>query len=173
MGAPPRRVVVGRIVKPHGTKGELVIEVMSDAPGRFARGSKLEAGDLEGARKTLTIHSTRDDRGRLLVRFAQVPDRDAADAVRGLLLSIPSGDAAPLPDGAYYDWQLEGLSVEDEDGHPLGTLARVEQGTGQDRWVVKTDDGEVQVPAVEEFVRRVDLEGGKIVLHLIPGLFDE
>jgi 16S rRNA processing protein RimM len=172
MGDPPARVVVGRIVKPHGIKGELVVEVLSDAAERFARGSKLQAGDPDGERKTLTVRSTRDDRGRLLVRFAEVRDRDAADAARGLLLSIAREDVAALPEGTFYDWQLEGLAVEDEDGRRLGALARVEQGIGQDRWVVDTGRGEVQVPAVEEFVRRVDLEGGKIVLHLIPGLFD-
>jgi 16S rRNA processing protein RimM len=175
MGDPPARIVVGRIVKPHGIQGEVVVEVLSDAAERFARGSTFEAGDpaadSEGARRTLTVGSTRDDRGRLLIRFAEVRDRAAAEAARGLLLSIAHDDAAPLPEGTFYDWQLEGLDVEDEDGGRLGTLARVEPAPAQDLWVVDTGDGEVMVPAVDEFVRRVDLERGKIVLHVIPGLF--
>ena len=175
MGDPPARIVVGRIVKPHGIRGELVVEVLSDAAERFARGAVLEAGDpqadSEGIRRTMTVRSTRDDRGRLLVHFAEVRDREAADAARGLLLSIARDDAAPPPEGTFYDWQLEGLAVEDEDGRRLGTLARVEQAPAQDLWVVDTGDGEVMVPAVDEFVRRVDLEGSRIVLHVIPGLF--
>jgi 16S rRNA processing protein RimM len=171
VGDPPERVVVGRIVKPHGINGELVVLVLSDAPERFARGSRLEAGDPEGERMPVTVRSTRDDRGRLLVRFYQVPDRAGADALRGALLSISRTDAAPPPEGAYYDWQLEGLEVVDEDGAPLGRLARVLEGAASDLWVVDTGEREVMVPAVEEFVRRVDLESGRIVVHVIPGLF--
>jgi 16S rRNA processing protein RimM len=175
MGDPPARIVVGRIVKPHGVQGEVVVEVLSDAAERFARGSTLEAGDpaadSKGARRTLTVGSTRDDRGRLLVRFSEVRDRAEADAARGLLLSIARDDVAAPPEGHFYDWQLEGLAVEDEDGRRLGTFSRVEQAPAQDLWVVDTGDGEVMVPAVDEFVRRVDLEGGRIVLHVIPGLF--
>jgi 16S rRNA processing protein RimM len=172
MGEAPERLVVGRIVKPHGLKGELIVEVLSDAPDRFARGSKLEAGDPDGERRRLTVRATRDDRGKLLVRFNQVPDRTAADALRGALLSIARAEAAPPPEGSYYDWQLEGLEVVDEDGAKLGRLVRVMTGAASDHWVVDTGSEEVLVPAVEEFVRRVDLEGGRIVLHVIPGLFE-
>lgn len=171
MGGPPERIVVGRIVKPHGVNGELLVEVLSDATERFARGSRLDAGDPGGTRRPLTVRATRDDRGRLLVRFAEVRDRSAAEAVRGLLLSIPRDEVAPLPEGAYYDWQLQGLTVEDENGRPLGRLVRVDRAPAQDLWVVDTGSGEVMVPAVDEFVRRVDLEGARIVLHVIPGLF--
>jgi len=171
MGEPPERVVVGRIVKPHGLDGELIVEVLSQASDRFARGSRLEAGDPDGERSTLTVRSTRDDRGRLLVCFAQVADRNAAEDLRGALLSIDRADAAPAAEGAYYDWQLESLDVLDEEGTRLGRMARVLEGSASDLWVVDTGTAEVMVPAVPEFVRLVDLEGGRIVLHVIPGLF--
>jgi 16S rRNA processing protein RimM len=171
----PDRIVVGRIVKPHGVLGEVVVQVLTDVRERFARGARLEAGDPAGGpgveRRTLTVRSTRDDRGRLLVRFAQVSDRTAADALRGALLSIGGAEAARPPDGAYYAWQLEGLDVVDEAGAPLGRLAHVLAGAASDLWVVDTGSAEVMVPAVPEFVRRVDLEGGRIVMHVIPGLF--
>jgi 16S rRNA processing protein RimM len=89
-----------------------------------------------------------------------------------VLLSIAREEAAPLEDGMYYEWQLEGLTVVDEGGRAVGTFARVLEGGGGDLWVVDTGDKEVLVPAVEEFVRRVDLEGGRIVVHVIPGLFE-
>ena len=171
MGDPPERLVVGRIIKPHGTRGELLVEVLSDFPDRFAPGSPLEAGDPEGRRTSLTVASTRNDRGRNLVSFAEVQDRDAAESLRGTLLSIDRRDATPLGEGTYYEWQLEGLEVVDEDGRRLGTFARVLEGGGGDLWVVDTGEEEVLVPAVEEFVRRVDLEQGRIVVHVIPGLF--
>ncbi len=171
MGEAPERLVVGRIVKPHGVRGEMLVEVLSDAPDRYAPGARLEAGDPAGARRPLTVRATRNDRGRSLVTFEEVSDRDAADALRGALLSIARDDAAPLEEGVYYEWQLEGLDVFDEDGKRLGTFARVLEGGGGDLWVVDTGEKEVMVPAVDEFVRRVDLESGRIVVHVIPGLF--
>jgi len=171
LDAPPERIVVGRIVKPHGINGELVVQVLTDSPERFARGARVEAGDPDGERRTLTIRATRQDRGRLLVRFREVPDRTAADSMRGALLSIAGRDVAPPPEGEFYPWQLEGMEVVGEDGARLGLLARVLEGAASDLWVVDTGSGEVLVPAVPEFVRRVDLETKSIVIHVIPGLF--
>jgi 16S rRNA processing protein RimM len=173
VGEPPERLVVGRVIKAHGVRGEVVVEVLSEVPERFARGSKVEAGELDGDRRRLTVRATRSDRGKLLVAFAEVRDRDAADALRGGLLSIDASQAAPPGTGSYYPWQLEGLAVVDEDGVTLGRLARVEEGAASDFWIVDTGAGEVMVPAVDEFVRRVDLEVRRIVVHTIPGLFDE
>ena len=172
MGSAPERIVVGRIVKPHGTTGEVVVEVLSDAPDRFAAGTRLEAGDLDGKRSPLTVRKARNDRGRLLVTFTQVSDRAAAERVRGALLSIPAADVAPPSEGTYYEWQIRGLEVVDEEGRGLGTLDRVIERAGNDVWVIDTGDGEAMVPAVEEFIRSVDLETRKIVVHVIPGLFE-
>ena len=172
MGEAPARLVVGRLVKPHGVRGEMVVEVLSDAPDRFAPGAHIEAGDPDGELRGLTVRATRNDRGRSLVTFDEITDRDAAEELRGALLSISARDAAQLDEGTYYEWQLEGLEVVDEDGRKLGTFARVLEGGGGDLWVVDTGDGEVMIPAVEEFVRRVDLESGRIVVHVIPGLFE-
>lgn len=168
----PDRLVVGRIVRPHGLRGELVVEVLSDAPNRFSDGAVLDAGDPAGERVSLTIAASRVDRGRLLVRFAEVPDRTAAERLHGSLLSIAGGEAATPAEGEYYAWQLEGLEVVDESGRRLGILSRVMERAGNDLWVVEGESGEALVPAVDEFIRRVDLEAGRVVVHVIPGLFD-
>ena len=172
MGEAPARLVVGRLVKQHGVRGEMLVEVLSDAPDRYAPGARVDAGDPDGPRRTLTVRATRNDRGRSLVTFEEVADRADAETLRGALLSIDRNDAAPLEEGMYYEWQLEGLTVVDEDGATLGTFARVLEGGGGDLWVVDTGEREVMVPAVDEFIRRVDLEGGRIVVHVIPGLFE-
>lgn len=164
--------MVGRIVKAHGTDGEVLVEVLSDAPDRFAPGARLEAGDLDGERRTLKVHRSRVDRGKLLVAFTGIRTRDEAAAVRGSLLSIAAADVAPPPEGTYYEWQIVGLDVVDQDGKPLGMLDRVDERAGNDLWVVDTGHGEVMVPAVEEFIRSVDLDARKVVVQVIPGLFE-
>jgi len=116
VGSTPERLVVGRIAKLHGLNGEVVVEVLSDAPDRFARGSKVQAGDPDAATRTLTVSTARVHQNRLLVRFYEVPDRSTAEPLHGALLSIAASDAAPLPEGRYYSWQLEGLEVVDEEG---------------------------------------------------------
>lgn len=168
----PDRIVVGRIVKAHGTAGEVLVEVLSDAPDRFAPGARVEAGELEGERRSLTVRTSRVDRGKLLVSFQGIKTRDQAAAVRGSLLSIAAADVAPPPEGTWYEWQIVGLDVVDENGERLGELVRVDERAGNDLWVVDTGHGETQVPAVEEFVRSVDLDTKRIVVRVIPGLFE-
>ena len=172
MGGPPERIVVGRIVKSHGIRGEVVVESLTDSPDRFHVGARFEATTLEGPPRALKVRSVRDDRGRLLVRFAETPDRTAADSFRGAFLTIAGVAAAPLPEGSYYPWQLEGLDVVDEDGVRLGRLARVDRSAASDLWVVDADGHEVLVPAVPEFIRDVDLDARRVVVHVIPGLFE-
>jgi 16S rRNA processing protein RimM len=172
VGSAPERVVVGRIVKPHGTDGEVLVEVLSDAPDRFAPGARMEAGDPDGDRIPVVVQQSRRDRDRLLVSFSRVTDRDAAAGLRGKLLSIPASDAAPPAEGAYYEWQIVGLEAFDEDGVRLGTIRGVVERAGNDLWVIDTGHGESMVPAVEEFIRSVDLDAGRIVIHVIPGLFE-
>jgi 16S rRNA processing protein RimM len=169
----PERLVVGRIVSLHGLRGECVVEVLSDAPERFAPGSRLGVGDPDAAVRMLTVATARRDRRRLLVRFAEASDRDAAEAFRGLLLSIPAMEAKTPAPGAYYPHQLEGLVVRDPEGALLGTLADVLANPANDIWVVRTAAGrDVLVPAVKEFVRGVDLDAGVIVVAPIEGMFD-
>jgi len=172
VGSAPERVVVGRIVKAHGTAGEVLVEVLSDAPDRFEAGATMDAGDPGGEHKPLTVRRSRRDRDRLLVSFAGVRNRDQAGALRGLLLSIPGADAAPPAEGAFYEWQIVGLAAVDEDGASLGRVVRIDERAGNDLWVIDTGNGETLVPAVAEFIRSVDLEAGTVVIHVIPGLFE-
>lgn len=169
----PSRLVVGRIVTAHGIRGECAVEVLSDAPERFERGAVLGAGDPDGDVSTLTVEKARQHQKKLLVKFREVPDRNGAEALRGVLLSIPASEAKAPAEGSYYPHQLEGLRVVDEDGGILGQLQEVLSTKANDIWVVRTPQGKrVMVPAVDEFVRAVDLEARRIVLAPIGGMFD-
>lgn len=169
---PGERLVVGRIATAHGIRGEVVVEVHSDAPDRFAPGAVVELESPSGP-QTLTVKKSRPHQGRLLVLFAEVPDRNGAEALRGRWLTIDAADAAPLPEGLFYPHEIEGFSVVDQAGAALGTLDEILENPAHDIWVVRTADGRaVMVPAVDEFVRGVDPDAHTITLSPIGGMFD-
>jgi 16S rRNA processing protein RimM len=173
-------VVVGRIGKPHGIHGELSVELRTDEPDRrFAVGATLGAqtprGTVpQGANRpaTLTVRSTRWHQSRLLVRFEEVGDRTAAEGLRGLvLLTHVDADEAPEDPEEYYDHQLVGLRVLTTAGEPVGEVAQVIHGAGQDLLAVHAADGrEVLVPFVSQLVPEVDVPGGRLSVVDQPGL---
>ena len=161
-------VVVGRIGRAHGIKGEVSVELRTDEPDRrFAVGQRLTAGP-----RTLTIASTRRHQGRLLVRFEQTPDRTAAEQLGGVLLEAEVDPAStPEVDDEFYDHQLVGLAVRTRD-REVGHVIAVQHLPEQDLLVVDTGGREVLVPFVSELVPEVDLEAGHVVVADRPGLLD-
>ena len=167
--------LVGVAVRTHGLRGELVVEVHTDSPDeRFAPGASLIAQRPGAPAGTLTVESARPHSGRLLVRFVEAPDRDAAEALRGTRLLVPA-DAIPPPedDEEFHVHQLEGLRAELEDGSVVGTVREVLHGPGGDLLVlVRADRSEALVPFVTAIVPTVDLAGGRLVLTPPEGLLD-
>ena len=168
-------VVVGRIGKPHGIRGEVTLDLRSDEPDRrFAVGARLRAEAPRGvaaAPRTLTVATTRWHQQTLLVRFEELADRTAAEAARGLVLhATVDGDERPEDPEEFYDHQLVGLAVHDLDGTHLGVVASVTHGA-QDLLVVRTPEGrEGLVPFVAALVPEVDLDAGRVVVADRPGL---
>ena len=175
-GRPDVDVVVGRIGKPHGLRGEVTVDVRTDEPERrFARGSTLRAEPPPGSASSLrqvTVAGSRWHQSVLLLRFEEVPDRAAAESARGIVLraSIPA-DASPDDPDEYYDHQLVGLAAYDEEGTALGTVAGLVHGGAQDLLRITTPDRrEALVPFVKALVPEVDLAGGRVVIADRPGL---
>jgi 16S rRNA processing protein RimM len=168
-------VVVGRVGKPHGLRGEVTVEVRTDEPDRrFAAGTTVRAERPRGPSApwpALTVVATRWHQSTLLVRFAEVGDRTAAESARGLLLhaSVPADEAPQDPD-EFYDHQLVGLVADDLDGRRLGEVTAVLHGA-QDLLQISTPDGrDALVPFVTALVPEVDLAGGRVVVADRPGL---
>lgn len=165
------RVVVGRIGRAHGIKGELTVDVRTDEPERrFAAGTALVAGD-----RTVVVAAARNHSGRLLLRLEGVADRTAAEALHGRVLEIDiDPDDEPDEDDAYYDHQLVGLRVHDHHGADVGTVTEVLHLPEQDLLSVDLDDGArgVLVPFVTALVPDVDLAAGLVRLADVPGLLD-
>lgn len=172
------QVVVGRVVKPHGIRGELTVEVRTDSPEeRFVPGAVLTARSRGGSTRSLTVAAVRPHGGRLLVRFTEVPDRSAAEEVRGVSLLVDADDLPPIDDpDEFYDHELEGLRVELADGTVVGTVREVVHSPGGELLSVDIEESdtrrEVLVPFVTAIVPRVDVAGGRIVLDPPDGLLD-
>ncbi|RBM05020.1 ribosome maturation factor RimM [Streptomyces sp. PT12] len=166
-------LVVARIGRAHGIKGEVSVELRTDEPEtRLAPGAVLATDPA--AVGPLTIESGRVHSGRLLLRFAGVGDRTAAEALRNTLL-IAEVDPEELPDDPeeFYDHQLIGLDAVTGDGAAVGTVTEVAHLPGQDLLVVERPDGEeALIPFVGEIVPEVDLAGGRLVVTPPPGLLD-
>ncbi len=169
-------VVVGRVGRPHGIRGEVTIEVRTDEPGhRFADGAVLRAEPPRGSAsplRALSVAGSRWHRSTLLVRFDELPDRDTAEAARGILLfaTVDVADSPADPD-EFYAHQLVGLAAYDEQGTHLGEVSALVRGGAQDLLTVRTPDGrEALVPFVKALVPEVDLAGGKVVVADRPGL---
>jgi 16S rRNA processing protein RimM len=165
------RVTVGRIGRPHGLRGEVVVGVRTDEPDlRFAVGAKIDA-DQHG---TLTVGTVRWHSGQLLVSFVGTTDRTAAAGLGGVWLSVDTSTLPPTSDpDEFRDHELIGLSVRTVSGVPVGVVSDVLHH-GQDLLVVKAAGagGEYLVPFVAALVPEVDLVAGVVVIDPPSGLLD-
>ena len=164
-------VTAGLVGRAHGVRGEVNIEVRTDeVERRFASGAVLytEAG------AALTVARARNASGRLIVAFDEVPDRNAAEALRGseLLARVPA-DEAPSGAEEYFDRQLVGLKVRDAAGVASGTVREIMHAPAQDILVIDTPDGERLVPFVAALVPTVDLGDGYLQLADVGGLLSD
>jgi 16S rRNA processing protein RimM len=160
-------VVVGRIMKPHGIGGELAVENRSDNPARWDPGSVVFLGDG----RSLTVAAARPHSGRLLVSFAGINDRIAADGYRGQLLMVPESWLPVLGPGEWWPSQLIGCRVLTDRGGELGQIADVIPNPANDLWVALDDEGtETLIPALQDLLIDVDVEGKRIVVRAVPGL---
>jgi 16S rRNA processing protein RimM len=167
------QLVIGQIVRPHGVRGEVVVEVTTDEPAsRYLAGAALVTDPV--ATGPLTIESVRPHQGRLIVAFDGVLDREGAEALRGVRLCVDSADLPPPEDpDEYHDFQLVGLAAVDEAGTALGEVVGVEHGPAADLLVLGRPDGRRSlVPFVRAIVPTVDLAARRVVLTPPEGLLD-
>ena len=164
-------LVVGRIGRPHGVRGEVSVDVRTDDPDqRYAPGTVL-TGDP--SRRALTVVSSRWHHGRLLVLFEGSVGREGAEALRGELLVVDSATAGSTEPGEYWDHQLVGLGVVRRDGSRVGEIIEVIHLPGSEVLAVRRENGgEALIPFVEAIVPIVDLEAGHVVIDPPDGLLE-
>lgn len=168
----PRSVVVGRVIRPHGVLGELLVEELSDVASRFAPGSELFLKDAGGEDRRLRILAAQPQGARLRVRFAEIEDRSAAEGLRGRWLEVPRESVPRAADGQYYFFELLGCLCRDRSAGPLGAVIDVREDGGG--LLLEVSDGErrVLIPFVRAYLRRADMAEGELEFDLPEGLIE-
>jgi 16S rRNA processing protein RimM len=165
------QVVVARIGKAHGLRGEVTVQVLTDSPdGRFVPGTTF--GTQPAAVGPLVLRSARDHNGTLLLGFEHTDDRSGAESLRGVnLLGDPAEDDDD--EDTWYERDLVGLRAVTRGGDEVGEVAGLQPRPSQDLLVIRLTDGrEVLVPFVSAIVPQVDVPGGRVVLDPPGGLLE-
>jgi 16S rRNA processing protein RimM len=168
---------VGRLLKAHGLKGAIKLELYTDDPAlRFVPGSvyTLQVPDESPwVGKTVTLKELKWYNDQAVVFLEGIDDRDAAESlVKAILWIDEDQDSRPIEEDAWYDYQLIGLTVR-RNGHAVGAISRVDHFPAQDLLIIDTGDSEVLVPFVKAIVTGVDIEAGTMDIDPPIGLFED
>jgi len=173
VSAPPAYLVIGRIGRPHGLRGEVKVQPETDFPDRFDQLRRVYLiGDEGGSTvpPAVEVEGVRRHGPTVLVKLAGTDSPEAARTLAGLRVAVPWEERMPLPPGAFYVSEIVGLRVRAPDGTPLGRVAEVVRTAAHDLYRVEGPSGEIMLPATREIIRAVDLQTGEIVAALPPGM---
>lgn len=167
----PGFLVVGRLLKPHGLKGELVMKIFTDFPERLVQGVIVFVGEQHTPH---TIRGARSHKDSLLLQFEGIYDRTAAEHLKKQWVRVRKDDRPELPPGEYYHHELIGLTVVSEEGQTLGVVREIITTGANDVLIVKhAEEKEHLIPTTIEVLVNVDHQVGKIIIKIIPGLLSE
>jgi 16S rRNA processing protein RimM len=169
---PEEFVLVGRIARTHGIRGDVIVNPETDfVADRFVEGRVLHL-EMPGRSELITIDSVRFHQGRPIIGFAGVDTMDAAEALLGAELKVPEAELPPLPAGTYYRHDLVGCEVTDTKGQAIGRVTSVDGPMERSRLVIAGPRGEVMVPMVGGICVRIDPDAKVIVVDPPAGLLD-
>jgi 16S rRNA processing protein RimM len=167
----PVFIAIGRLRRPHGVRGEIVMEVLTEFPERVRVGKTVYIGD---DRRPLRISSRRNHQSNLLLAFQERGTPESIEELRNQLVFVKAEDLPPLPEGDYYHHQLIGLRVLAEAGATLGVIIDLLETGSNDVLVIRSPNGpEILLPATDETILEVDLAAGQMRVHLLPGILPD
>lgn len=169
---PAGPVVVGRVARPHGLAGEVVVDPLTDFPERFRAGLELLLVDPSGATRETRVTAVRWHQGRPLLKLSGVESLEAAEPLRGQDLAVPADRLAERPDGFVFHFEIEGCDAVGIDGRSLGRVEALGDVAGRPMLTLSTPSGPRDVPFVEGIVVSVDLGARRVVLDPPLGLLD-
>lgn len=164
----PVFLVVGRLQRPHGLKGEILMGVLTDFPERLQPNVTVYVGEQH---QPYQLQSQRHHNKGLLVCFAEFGTREGVAALTNKEVFVRADDRPKLPEGQYYRHQLIGLKVMTDEGEVLGNLVEILDTGANDVYVVRRESAkDVLLPAIDEVVLGIDLKAGEIRVHLLDGI---
>jgi 16S rRNA processing protein RimM len=166
----PRFLTVGEVVRPHGIRGEIKVQILTDFPDRFQLLEEVYIGNEGAEPHPYLLERCRYHQGFAILKLRGCNDRTAAEMLRGQLVQIPVELAMPLGEDEYYAFQLLGLAVQTTSGEYLGSVTEVLDTGANDVYVVQGPKGEVLLPAIDGVIRDIDLETRCITIVLLDGL---
>ena len=158
-------IAIGQILAPWGVKGKLKVEVVTDFPERFSPQATIYIN-----RQPMAIDSTEWHRGKAIIKLNTVDSIEEAQKLRGQPVEIPHSQLYSLPEGQYYHFQLIGLEVWTTQGELLGNITEILTAESNDNYVVKGGEGKILIPAIEDVVKSIDLNKGRVIIEAIQGL---
>ncbi len=161
----PEFITIGEIIAPSGTRGSLKVEVITEFPQRFAPSSKVYIN-----RQPMTIDSCIWRKGKALIKLHTIDNIKDAEKLRGQPVEIHHRQLKPLPEGQYYHFQLIGLEVWTTQGELLGNVTEILTSESNDTYVVQGAKGEALIPAIEDVIKSINLDEGRITIEPIEGL---
>ena len=166
-------ILVARAVRARGLKGEIVADLLTDFPERFAAIKQFVCLDQTGRKSVITLEDYWFQQGRVILKLAGVNDVDTASEFSGCEFGLPESERVQLPAGEFYDWELEGCLVSTIDGEQLGQVREIMRTGGVDTLVIAgTKVEDYLVPLAEPIIISVDTTAKAIVIDPPEGLLD-
>ncbi len=164
----PLYLSVGFLRRPHGVRGEIIMDLHTDFPERLRKGRKLFVGEEH---KPLSVEQVRAHGNGVLIKFKTIETPEDAGQLRNQWVYAAMKDLPPLPEGQHYQHELLGMNVVDENGNPLGALSEIMETGANDVYVVKDDSGkELLLPNIPSVVLDLDFDRRIMKVHLLEGL---
>jgi 16S rRNA processing protein RimM len=165
-----RWIEAGAVLRPHGIRGEVIVDVKRDLLASLTEGMEVRLATGKTGDVGLEIERAREHAGRLIVKFKGFDTRTDAEELRASTVWLTREQIGTLEPGRWFVQDIVGIDVVTDEGERLGTVAEVMSMPANDVYVVRGGDEEILLPATEEVIREVDLERGKMLVHLIEGL---
>jgi 16S rRNA processing protein RimM len=166
-------IVVARAVKPRGLKGEIVSDLLTDFPERFADITRMICLDPQGHRIEIGLENYWFQNGRVVLKLAGIDSVDSAAELVGHAFAVPATERVKLPTGQFYDWELEGCAVATVNGRQLGQVKEILRTGGVDTLVIENGENEdYLVPLAEDIVVKIDIAGKSVLIDPPEGLLE-
>lgn len=163
----PEFLAIGRVVRPFGVRGEIKVAILTDYPEQLGRLRTVYIGPHA---QPWAVQRVRLHQEAALFKLAGCDSRDTAETLRGMLVQIALADAVPLEEDEYYEHQLVGMRVVEENGTFLGHVTEIISTGANDVYVVVGPEGELLLPAIRSVILDIDLDTDQMIVHLLEGL---